>query len=844
MSPELERAMSEIREETPDAAAIEAAAARVWTKLADSLPGTHLRTCADFQDIIPEYRARRLSDARATLLQDHLHNCVACRKIYEGRVGQALSPAVVSIGRRNRLPHVPMRWAVAAGVLVAAGLSVYVILDRVGPNGQAVVQTVNGTLYEVSPDGIRPVSAGQSLPDGVELRTAKDSDAMIKMHDGSTVELRERSGVTNNKSGRDLTIRLSRGSIILHAAHRSSGHLFVVTSDCRVAVTGTIFGVSAGVKGSRVSVVQGEVHVTQDNSEKVLHPGQQAVTSDSLEPVSVKDDISWSRNRDQLLQELAKLQTGLSEIHLPKVRYESRLLGRLPASTILYASIPNLADYLTEAQSVFNRQLAESPELRAAWTARGINIDPVIEKLRAASGYLGDEIAVIALRGNQSHGPVFLAETRREGFPEFLKKQMPEAAIVERPSLVVFGPHSADVETVAAALDSPDAGFKQTPFYARIAEAYKNGAGILICVDLSDMAHGPQNAIPESLAPKPQFVICEQKEVGGQTVARAALGFNGPRSGIAAWLAQPAPMGSLDYVSTEATLLGAFVFKNPSAIIDEVAGLVNRSGSTEQTFSDLRAAGFDPRTDLADTLGGEFSLALDGPIMPVPSWKLVIETYDPVKLNSTIQKIVAAYNQKAAQTGDRPIQTGQETVDGRTYYTIAHSKLGPIAEMHYTFADGYLIAGPSRALISKALQVKASGTSIARSQQFISLTPHDRYVNFSGVIYQHLGTTLAPLVGLFGSMVPSNGRGQNALQGLGDMKPLLLTAYGEPDQISVASTNNLLGAGMTGLITGNLQSVVQTMVPFGGGMGGGHRELRQAPWANQGTKPREPAFHN
>jgi hypothetical protein len=175
---------------------------------------------------------------------------------------------------------------------------------------------------------------------------------------------------------------------------------------------------------------------------------------------------------------------------------------------------------------------------------------------------------------------------------------------------------------------------------------------------------------------------------------------------------------------------------------------------------------------------------------------------------------------------------------------IASTKLGPIAEAHYTFADGYLIAGPSRALISKALQVKASGTSIARSQQFISLTPHDRYVNFSGVIYQHLGTTLAPILGLLGSMGPMNGRGQNALQGLGDMKPLLLAAYGEPDQISVASTSNLLGAGMTGLITGNLQGVVQSMVPFGSGMNGGHRELHQAPWANQGTKPREPAFHN
>ena len=70
----------------------------------------------------------------------------------------------------------------------------------------------------------------------------------------------------------------------MQAAQRSKGHLYVATADCHVAVTGTVFSVSAGVKGSRVSVVQGEVHVSQDNTEKVLHPGDQAVTSATMEP--------------------------------------------------------------------------------------------------------------------------------------------------------------------------------------------------------------------------------------------------------------------------------------------------------------------------------------------------------------------------------------------------------------------------------------------------------------------------------------------------------------------------------------------------------------------------------
>ena len=43
-----------------------------------------------------------------------------------------------------------------------------------------------------------------------------------------------------------------------------------------------------------------------------------------------------------------------------------------------------------------------------------------IEKLRAASEYLGDEIAVVGVAG--ADGPVFLSEVKRDGFPDFLRK--------------------------------------------------------------------------------------------------------------------------------------------------------------------------------------------------------------------------------------------------------------------------------------------------------------------------------------------------------------------------------------------------------------------------------------
>src|SRR5215510_6117874 len=86
LDPTLERAVNEIRDDSPDPATVEAAAARVWAKLVEQAPSTHIRNCADFQALIPSLKAGSLAPARATLLRDHLHECVACRRVYEGKV--------------------------------------------------------------------------------------------------------------------------------------------------------------------------------------------------------------------------------------------------------------------------------------------------------------------------------------------------------------------------------------------------------------------------------------------------------------------------------------------------------------------------------------------------------------------------------------------------------------------------------------------------------------------------------------------------------------------------------------------------------------------------------------
>jgi hypothetical protein len=229
--------------------------------------------------------------------------------------------------------------------------------------------------------------------------------------------------------------------------------------------------------------------------------------------------------------------------------------------------------------------------------------------------------------------------------------------------------------------------------------------------------------------------------------------------------------------------------------------------------SNSPANGAELRSDIAATLGGEFSLSFDGPIFP-PSWKLVAEVYDPVRAQAAIQKTIDAFNRKLVESGGKPLRTSTETVEGRVYYMVAAADPNPLTEAHYTFADGYLIAGPTRALLAKALQIKMSGTSITHSAKFLDLEPSDHYPNYSGLLYANLGNTLAPLAGLIGGFAPQGAHGENPLAKLGDLKPMLLAAYAHGDELTVAGSGNFLGGGIANAFSGNLAGMVGNWAPM------------------------------
>jgi hypothetical protein len=200
--------------------------------------------------------------------------------------------------------------------------------------------------------------------------------------------------------------------------------------------------------------------------------------------------------------------------------------------------------------------------------------------------------------------------------------------------------------------------------------------------------------------------------------------------------------------------------------------------------------GLDIRKDIAGALGGELTFALDGPVLPKPSWKLIVEVNDPVRLQHSLAMLVrqaASREGKKNGSGNASPALTQQKQGGRTFYTLQLQHGGILAEIDYTFADGYLIAAPSRALVMAALATHANGDSLASSGAFRALLPRDSHANFSGLIYQNLGPQLRPITSEFNSEDAEIIRRLAA-----DAKPSALCAYAGADRIEVAGTGSLL----------------------------------------------------
>lgn len=823
----LDQTLAAMRTDEPDAKIVDAVAERVWARISGSevtaaevVPVDQIRNCQDFQSLIPAYLRGNLTSARNLLFEDHTRECLMCRKALKAaRTGQQLDAKLPQ--RSNSFTY--WRWVAAATVFLALTALAIPFISRTNLFGTTVhanVAELNGNVYRVNKEDNQLLNAGAKIAIGEFIRTGKDADAIVRLNDGSEIEMDQRAEFSINENGSGITLNLKRGRIIVHAAKQNNRHLYVHTDDSLISVTGTIFAVNNGTKGSRVSVIDGEVHLDHDGKETVLHAGEQDTTNTSIERVSLKDEVAWSRNADKYLQMLAALTAlgkDLNALPNAEARYSTQLLDLMPQDTVFYVALPNLSATLSDSYRLIQERITQNPALREWWQTdkhaknNDANLQLLIEKARALGSNIGNEIVIGVQMDAQGspQAPLVITEVKDvTTFRTFVEQQFAELSkdhnndvklqFIDDPNaanganeknalfiwlkgnLMIASPSLSSLQSLA----NNNSGFTSTPFYGRIAEVYQHGVGLIIAADLEKIVakniagekngDGKSNEIMKMLGITDlKQLIVEQRSEGKVTYNRATITFTENQHGITSWLAAPNPMGTLDYISPDANVVAAAVVKEPTQLVND---LFSYLGTVDAKFLEHikqveTTTGFDVQHDFAAAVGGEFAFAIDGPILPSPSWKMVFEVYDSARLQQSLEKLINQMNQWSQLAGQEGFTLQKVNASGRTGYVIKSLKSG--FEINYAFVNGYMIMAANQGLIDNAIRYRESGYTLVKSPRFIAALPEDGNTNFSGIFYHDL-SSLAASVANSGFVTKGQ---QDTLNTIASAKPTLACAY-------------------------------------------------------------------
>ena len=791
----LDQALEAMNNEPVPAAEIEAARARVWEKLMASTGAS----CAGFRAELGAYAEGRLSGSQRMLLEDHLARCPECRKAFAEMRGER---KVVAMPQRHAGVLQRYRgWAIAAGIALVALYAGRGRIDNLlAPSGpRATVEMVAGELYRL-PEGA--LQAGQTLAEGEVVRTAPGSRAVLRLADGSAVELNERTELFVHAAWSGQTVHLNRGDVIVQAAKQKRGHLMVATRDATASVKGTVFAVSTGLTGSVVSVVEGSVEVAQPSGTSLLKPGQTAASTPALQGVTVKQTIEWSKDSGKyiaLLGEFASIEKQLAALPGAPLRTQAALLSALPPGITVYAAAPNLNDTIREAVRLAEQRAGESPVFQEWWTSEpSRQLRAAIDQLQGVTPLLGDEMVFALARNGQERIPVLLAAVK-PGSADALKQALTRLLPVgEMPgfyrvsdTLLTFSDSAAHLDWVLA-----NAGQgASSPFAAEITTHYQRGAGWLVGLDMSGLRDAGAPPATAAAIGGVKYVFFEQRATPAGEENEALLAFSGPRTGFASWLAPAGASGAAEYISSDAALVFSASTREPLQLFDEILAQATKlkPGAAEELKKAEDKLGVSFGDDIAASLGTDFAAAVERPAIPIPGWVAAVEVYKPATLDSVLRRMVDVYNgELQPEDQARKLEFVQETVNGRAWNTIRANVAG--LSFTWTHHSGYMVAGADRALVERAIATREGGFPLVRTAAFTRQMPASTGVHPSGFVWVNVQGALADVV---------NALPYPALKNLvAKREPVLVAFNGETERIRAASRTRLTSLVLDAMMAG------------------------------------------
>ena len=790
MSDDLERALQEMKQEDVDAGTLETARARVW----DAVTNDGAASCAEFRPDFRAYLSGELGGSRRVLMEDHLSRCPACRTWMTGMKGER---RVVAMPQRSSSRWV--RWGALAAAAALFFAVLYVGRDAIdgmmAPGGpRATVVSADGGLYRL-PGGA--LKAGASIGEGELVRTGPGAHAVLRLADGSVVDVNERTElfVTAAWSGR--AIHLQRGDVIVQAAKQRRGHLRVMTRDSIASVKGTVFAVSAGLGGSVVSVVEGSVAVSQPGTEVLLSPGEQAASNPALAS-SVEEAVAWSPSAEEYLEilgSLARIERQLAD-QPGELRTNSALLSYLPTGAFVYGAVPNLGGRIGQALVLAEQQSAENAAFAAWWNSEtGRLLRQMVDRVQSVSSLLGDEVVFSAASaGSGGEVPMVLARVQSgrraelasalEGLFAGTGEPAPPYSVSEE--LMVVSNSPANLAWVLGHLGQG----ASSPFAAAIGERYRRGVGWLIGIDAPPVvtAAAGDDAPPVELAGMigMKYLFLEQRAPSGAEENELTFAFQGPRKGMASWLADTGSGGAAEYLPADALLAGYVSTREPWQLFEDFTALMTRE---EPAFNSHLAeanaklgAGFVD--SLTKAMGTEGAFAFNGFSVNGPTWVMAALANDPAVIDSSLQRLVETFNAELApEEQDKRVVFAQESAAGRVWNTLKPASF-PFG-VTWTYDGGYMVAASDRAAAERAIATRNSHSSLVLSSAFQSQIPSSAGLHPSAFAWLNTKGAL----GIFSALAPSPA----VTKLLAERDPVLVVFDGSAERIHAASRTRLSG---------------------------------------------------
>ena len=819
----LEEALRQMNAEDVDAGQIETARARVW----ETMTRSGGAVCAEFRDDFEAYSRNKLSNGRRLLVEDHLSRCPSCRARVAEMKGERTAIAMPRAFPRRSFSE--GRWvrrgtlAAVAALLIALVYigrdTIDVLMAPAGP--RATVVSVQGTLYRIAAVSAdlstearsAKVEAGAVVGDRESIRTSPGARAVLRLPDGSTVDVNERTELFVAAAWSGQSVHLQRGDIIVKAAKQRRGRLRVLTRDSIASVQGTIFAVSAGMGGSVVSVIEGSVAVDQPGKAVVLRPGDQAASIPRLAS-SVTQAVAWSPDAAYYLEVLASLSKIERELaNFPaELRTNPALLPYLPAGVGIYGAVPNPGITISRALALAEEQSPQNATFGAWWNSEtGQNLRQIADRLQSVSPFLGDEIVFcVSVGGTSEPVPMLMARVqpgKRADLANTLQQifaETGEAAPYSVSDEVIVVSDSASNLAWAVAHLGQGAG---SPFAAAINSRYQRGVGWLMGMDASSLVTmaAEDDAPPVELASMVglKYVFLEQRAAAGPEENEATFVFQSPGTGMASWLANAGSGGATEYLPADALVAGSVSTREPWQLFEEFTAMITRSepdfAHNLATLDEKLGAGFVK--NLTAAVGTEAALAVTGLSTSGPTWVLAIVANNPWVIDSSLLKLVEAFN---AELGpDEQIERivfQQETANGRTWNTLKPGGL-PIS-FTWTYDAGYMVAGSDRAAAERAIATRASGAQLVWSPDFVEQLPSSAGLHPSAFAW--LNTKVSAFA-MLSELAPSPA----VTELIAGRDSILVVFNGSAEQIHAASRTRISGLIVDLMLIENLGEAIE-----------------------------------